>query len=153
MGNIRIDNDQIIFFDRETLVLNCKFSGSVGNKKQFGKMMRMCKDELTNYTIHNFFHYREELHFYLKMLLKEVRKKEENFESICQNLLELIIWNITRQTQTTLSVAPTKKITKECRFIEQYLDEHFKEDITLQTLSDLTYLNKYYLVHAFKNYK
>ena len=27
------------------------------------------------------------------------------------------------------------------------------EDITLQTLSDLTYLNKYYLVHAFKNYK
>ena len=111
------------------------------------------KDEFTNYTIHNFFHYREELHFYLKMLLKEVRKKEENFESICQNLLELIIWNITRQTQTTLSVAPTKKITKECRFIEQYLDEHFKEDITLQTLSDLTYLNKYYLVHAFKNYK
>lgn len=110
-------------------------------------------DEFTNYTIHNFFHYREELHFYLKMLLKEVRKKEENFESICQNLLELIIWNITRQTQTTLSVAPTKKITKECRFIEQYLDEHFKEDITLQTLSDLTYLNKYYLVHAFKNYK
>ena len=85
--------------------------------------------------------------------VKEVRKKEENFESICQNLLELIIWNITRQTQTTLSVAPTKKITKECRFIEQYLDEHFKEDITLQTLSDLTYLNKYYLVHAFKNYK
>ncbi|MFR5556564.1 MAG: hypothetical protein ACLTKE_06730, partial [Coprococcus sp.] len=70
------------------------------------------KDEFTNYTIHNFFHYREELHFYLKMLLKEVRKKEENFESICQNLLELIIWNITRQTQTTLSVAPTKKITK-----------------------------------------
>ena len=30
---------------------------------------------------------------------------------------------------------------------------YFKEDITLQTLSDLTYLNKYYLVHAFKNYK
>ena len=46
-----------------------------------------------------------------------------------------------------------KKITKECRFVEQYIDEHFMEDITLQTLSDLTYLNKYYLVHAFKNYK
>ena len=75
-------------------------------------------------------------------------------EAIAKSLgKELIIWNITRQTQTTLSVAPTKKITKECRFIEQYLDEHFKEDITLQTLSDLTYLNKYYLVHAFKNYK
>lgn len=110
-------------------------------------------DRPQNYSIHNFAHYKNELYFYLKTLIKEVQEKEDNFESICQNLLEILIWNIVRQTKTQLSMAPTKKITKECRFIEQYLDEHFTEDISLETLSNLTYLNKYYLVHAFKNYK
>lgn len=106
-----------------------------------------------NYTIHNFGPQKDEFCFYLKLLLKEVQTKSQNFESICQNLLEIIIWNLLRSTKTSLSVAPEKKITKECRFIEQYLNEHFTEDITLQKLSNLTYLNKYYLVHAFKNYK
>ena len=30
---------------------------------------------------------------------------------------------------------------------------HFKEDIDLDKLSELTFLNKYYLVHAFNQYK
>lgn len=107
----------------------------------------------SDYTIHNFARNRQELLFYLKTLLREVQEKQENFEDICQNLLEILIWSIVRETKSDLSVAPSKKITRECRFIEQYLDEHFAEDITLQTLSDLTYLNKYYLVHAFKSYK
>lgn len=111
------------------------------------------EEKFNNYSIHNFSPYKNELDFYLKTMLKEIQEKEENFEAVCQNLLEIVIWNIIRRTKTQLSVAPTKKITKECRFIEQYLDEHFTEDITLEKLSSLTYLNKYYLVHAFKNYK
>lgn len=110
-------------------------------------------DKYTNYNIHNFSHYKDELYFYLNTLLKEIQEKEDNFEAICQNLLEILIWNIVRKTKANISIEPAKKITKECRFIEQYLDEHFTEDITLETLSKLTYLNKYYLVHAFKNYK
>ena len=64
--------------------------------------------------------------------------------------MEALVLTLVRRTKKQLSFTPTKKITKECRFVEQYIDEHFMEDITLQTLSDLTYLNKYYLVHAFK---
>ena len=111
-------------------------------------------DELrSDYSVHNCACYRTELNFYLQTLLHEIQTKESNFEDICQNLLEILIWNIVRRTSTELAVAPTRKITRECRFIEQYLDEHYMEDITLQTLSEITYLNKYYLVHAFKNYK
>lgn len=110
-------------------------------------------ESIYNYSIHNFSHYKEELNFYLHTLIKEMQTKDEHFEIICQNLFEILIWNIFRKTKTELSVASTKKITKECRFIEQYINEHFKEDISLQTLSELTYTNKYYLVHAFKTYK
>lgn len=107
----------------------------------------------TDYSIQNFSYYKDDLSFYLKTLLREARSKEPNYENICQNLLEIIIWHILRQSEVQLAAASSKKVTKECRFIEQYLNEHFKEDITLQTLSELTYLNKYYLVHSFKNYK
>lgn len=110
-------------------------------------------DLSSSFSIHNFSHYKKEMYFYLKTLLQEIREKDDNFESVCQNLLEILIWNIVRKTQKNVSVAPTRRITKECRFIEQYLNDHFTENITLQTLSDTTYLNKYYLVHSFKNYK
>ena len=106
-----------------------------------------------NYQLHNFHCFREEFLFYLKTLLKEVQTKDEYFESICQNLLEAFVLTLARRTQKHLSIVPNKKITKECRFVEQYIDEHFTEDITLETLSNLTYLNKYYLAHSFKKYK
>lgn len=106
-----------------------------------------------DYSLHHFEEYNEEISFYLKTLLTEVQRKEESFNLICQNLLEILILNLVRHTKKKISIASVKKITKECRFVEQYLDEHFKEDITLETLSNLTYLNKYYLVHAFKSYK
>lgn len=106
-----------------------------------------------NYAILNFTRSKDEICFYLKILLHEVRMKEPYFENICQNLLEAIIWHIIRRTKVQIIASPSMKSTKECRFIEQYLNEHFKEDISLQTLSELTYLNKYYLVHTFKNYK
>lgn len=106
-----------------------------------------------SYAIYNFSQSKDELLFYLNAMVREIKQKKDHFESVCQNLFEIFIWNVFRQTKLSFSVAPTRKITKECRFIEQYIDEHFTEDITLQTLSDLTYMNKYYLVHAFKQYK
>lgn len=106
-----------------------------------------------SYGIHHFQNHRAEFCFYLDTLLREVKNKEEHFDVVCQDLLEALILTIMRRTKQDLSVAPNQKITKECRFVEQYIDEHFREDITLRTLSDLTYLNKYYLVHSFKRYK
>ena len=37
--------------------------------------------------------------------------------------------------------------------MEQYINNHYQEDITLELLSEKTYMNKFYLVHAFKQYK
>lgn len=111
------------------------------------------KPHSESYSIHNFNIYQDEIFFYLKTLVKEARDMKENYEAICQNLLEILILSFVRKTHAPLIVAPTTKATKECRFIEQYLEEHYPENITLEDLSRMTYLNKYYLVHAFKEYK
>ena len=44
-------------------------------------------------------------------------------------------------------------MAKECRFVEQYINNHFREEISLELLSEKAFMNKFYLVHAFKQYK
>ncbi len=106
-----------------------------------------------DYSIHNYYNYKHEVLFYLRTLVEEIKNEDENFGIISQNLLEILILNIVRRTKNNILIKPTTKVNKECRFIEQYINEHFSEDITLQKLSNLTYLNKYYIVHVFKKYK
>ena len=42
-----------------------------------------------------------------------------------------------------------KSSPRLCATVRRYIDEHFKENITLDTLAELTHVSKYYMVHAF----
>ncbi len=42
-----------------------------------------------------------------------------------------------------------EKINIECMKIKNYIDSHYSENITLDFLSNLTYVNKFHLVHLF----
>lgn len=110
-------------------------------------------EQHSDYSLNNIQEYRNEIFPYLQILLREAHEKKEYHETICQDILQTLMLTLIRHTKKSISVAPVKKIIKECRFIERYINEHFTEDITLQTLSNLTYLSKYYLVHSFKEYK
>lgn len=111
------------------------------------------KGEMDDYSVHNYYDYKHEILFYMKTLLQEMEHEDEDYEIVCQDLLEVLIINMVRRTKANMIVAPSQKITKECRFIEQYINHHFTEEITLELLSEKSYMNKYYLVHAFKQYK
>lgn len=163
-GHFFVENNQFPVKEDDLIIINPNVShtelSTNDNPLKYivlgiGGLKFQDKDSNTacNYQLHNFHGEKEEFSFYLKTLLQEVQNKGEYFESICQNLLEALILTFVRKTEKRLSIAPIKKSTKECHFIEQYIDEHFTEDITLEDLSNLTYLNKYYLVHSFKEYK
>ena len=106
-----------------------------------------------NYFVYNFSSHNKLLHFYIKSILMELRTQDDHFEYLCQNLFENLVYQIQRWTKNQLLVKPLQKTNKECRFIEQYINEHFREDISLQSLSEIVHLSKYYLAHAFKEYK
>lgn len=111
------------------------------------------QDEEQGCSIANYYEYKHEVLFYLRTMLLEVKTKDVEYQSLCQNLLEVLIINLMRRAQIKLEVSPVNKANKDCVFIEKYIDAHFKEDITLDKLSELTFLNKYHIVHAFKQYK
>ena len=104
------------------------------------------------YSFHNYRKYREEILTVFQSLISEVEKKEDAYEYICQNYLNILLLNLVRRTKTPLRLAPQKNTTKECTYIKNYIDIHYSEPITLDTLANETYLDKYYLVHVFKKH-
>lgn len=102
------------------------------------------------YSIQNYKGYKDEVLFYLKKLLNEVASRDKYYKEVSQNLLHLLIINIIRRTEMKLVISSTKKLNKESAYIKNYIDIHYATNITLDSLAALTYMNKYYMVHAFK---
>lgn len=110
------------------------------------------KDEQISkyYSIHNYRKSREEILHFLDLLLHEVENKSDFYDTICQNLLNILILNVIRRSKSNLVISTQKNATKECTYIRNYIDIHYASPITLDLLADETYLDKFYLVHVFK---
>ena len=42
-----------------------------------------------------------------------------------------------------------RRASRECAIVHRYIDEHFKERLSLDDLAELAHVSKYYLSHAF----
>ena len=83
----------------------------------------------------------------------EVKSGGYGAELICQHLLEILILRILRSSRQLVPVSiNTVRMTKECAQIKEYLDTNYGEHITLDTLTGLTHMNKYYMAHSFAKY-
>lgn len=108
------------------------------------------EDEGSGYSIVGFQNHRENLLPTLRSMLREIEEKRTGYESICQNLLEVVLVRLVRQTDFTLAVVPShSRGSTECASVRRYIEAHFKEDITLAHLAAFAHVSKYYLVHAF----
>lgn len=84
----------------------------------------------------------------MRMMLSEVEQKQPGADSVCQNLLQVLIIQLMRSA----NVSPEKTVQatrRECATAKWYIDSHFKEKITLDVLAKVAGVNKYYLAHSF----
>lgn len=82
----------------------------------------------------------------------EVKNSLHGTEVICQNLLEILIIRIIRSQHLIPVPISSTRMTKECARIKEYLDTNYAEHITLDTLTGLTHMNKYYMAHSFTKF-
>ena len=87
-----------------------------------------------------------------EQMLYEVRSNEYGSDAVCQKLLEILILKIVRSQHVRPIPASTLRMTKECAQIKAYLDTNYADHITLDTLTALTHMNKYYMAHSFTKY-
>ena len=87
----------------------------------------------------------------LRNILREMELKQPGYEDICQAYMEILIIRLMRSTGLA---APTEAAStagnRQCAAIRRYIDLHFKESLTLDSLAEEAHINKYYLSHAFK---
>ncbi len=88
----------------------------------------------------------------LRTLVQETREPRAGCDEICQHLLEIILLRLGRRSDFTLSgaVPAGPRSSRECGLVRRYIDNHFKENLTLEQLAGLVHINKYYLSHAFR---
>ena len=89
--------------------------------------------------------FRQNLH----SILNELSVKAEQYEYACNYYLQLLLIELERTNGLYFRSPVKEKKSRDCKFIKDYLDEHFTENINLDTLSEQSNMNKYYLVHSF----
>ncbi len=99
--------------------------------------------------VHNFTKERESFLPILQMMLEEARFHQTSSDVICQHLLDILLLKLPRITGHTLTPYSAKNIPGECETLKNYLDTHFQDNVSLDTLADISHLNKYYLSHIF----
>ena len=89
---------------------------------------------------------RERMVTLLHMLLAEADRSLDGCETVCQDLLEVLLIWLVRCTTLSLQVEETPRSdSRECLEIKRYLDSNYREDISLDTLAEIAHINKYYL--------
>lgn len=93
---------------------------------------------------------RNQILFYLNKLLKEVAESEEYYEVICKSIIEILIAKLKRAKKVTVNAHESKKMNQSVAQAKYYIQQNYKEDITLETLAEVGNINKFYLAHKFK---
>lgn len=110
------------------------------------------KNSPSDHTICNYFKQREELLFYFDIMLREIEGRASGHEMVCQKLLDILLIILMRGSNSSFSVAPSQKISKECSQVMRHINSNFAEEITLDSLAEVAHLSKFYLVHTFTSF-
>ncbi len=88
----------------------------------------------------------------VRTLIQESREPREGCDEICQRLLEVILLRLKRRDDFAVSDAAPAATgsSRECAQVRRYIDNHFKENLTLDQLAGMVHINKYYLSHTFR---
>ena len=87
----------------------------------------------------------------LRNILREMELKQPGHEDICQAYMEILIIRLMRNTGLSVpNESAAISGNRQCAAVRRYIDNHFKEPLTLDYLAEEAHINKYYLSHAFK---
>lgn len=90
--------------------------------------------------------------FYFDLLLNEITSKQEGYLEICSNALDILMIEIQRLTHTMVTGESSSPADKDLAKVKRYIDTHYQENITLESLANMIHLNKFYFSHSFSKF-
>lgn len=89
---------------------------------------------------------------YFALIIEESTNKEKYYHEIAQNMSRTMLMYLFRLIEKKHNEGLLDKNEALERVIK-YTDEHYLENITLDTIANECYVNKYYISHLFAKYK
>ena len=88
----------------------------------------------------------------MQSILREMQDREQEHQLVCQAYMDILVVQLMRNTGTSMTqVADPSPANRQCAATRRYIDNHYKEQLTLDLLAAEANVNKYYLAHAFKD--
>lgn len=107
-------------------------------------------DQDGRFYIVNFQNKRDEVLLYLRTMLREIEAKSPGYEIICQDLLDILVMQLMRQTDFSATLTPVcRRSGHICAAVRRYIDNHYKEDLSLESLAQIAHVSKYHIAHIF----
>ena len=87
----------------------------------------------------------------LRIMQQEIREQQPGCGEICQSLLDVILLRLLRREDFALAGSPAgPRAGQNCDLVRRYIDNHFKENLTLEQLAEMVHISKYHLSHTFQ---
>lgn len=92
-----------------------------------------------------------EIQFYLNNMLLEIERKLPGFETVCQDLLDILLIQLLRRTNFSKVLASSQEhLSPDTVAVRRYIEGHFRESLTLDLLAQQVHINKFHLAHTFR---
>ena len=111
------------------------------------------KFEKENEKINDYFIFRDfstELASLLRLAINELNSQDWGHEAALMRLAEMIVIMIYRNQKFQLLPVFNKNVSKDSVMIKDFLDNNFKMPLTLEIIAEKVHLDKYYIIHTFK---
>lgn len=87
----------------------------------------------------------------MQNILREMQGRESEYQTVCQACMDIIMVLLMRNASVSVTqVHSSFPSNRQCSSVRHYIEQHYKENISLDQLAEKASLNKYYMAHAFK---
>ena len=86
---------------------------------------------------------------FAQLMMREFQDKKSGFEKVCLGLLQVLLVYIARKQNLSVISDSSFRLSKECALAKRYIDINYSQNITLDSLAEITHINKFYLAHSF----
>ncbi len=85
----------------------------------------------------------------LRMILRETEQKAPGYELVCQSLLNILLVQVARRIGFAADVPAPRTSSRDGAAARRYIDIHYRENLTLDTIAQAVHISKYHLAHIF----
>ena len=83
-------------------------------------------------------------------IFREYKGEDIFARSMANALASELVINLLRKYRSNITIKHDKKVNRQIDYIKSYMDNNYHEDIKLEDLSALAYMNKFHLISEFK---